>query len=316
MQRFPITLTQLTYFVECAKTLNMTLASQQLLVAQSAVSTAITHLERALGAALFIRKHSKGLVLTPAGERLLRDTGQIFGLLSDAIEAVRADQIEVRGTIRIACFATLAPFLLPQLITRLQDRHPDLAIEVVEGDYAENLEALQAGRVELAVGYNLTDSEGVRSEIVGTVRPYVILHPGHRLAGRAKVRLAQLADDPLVLLDLPGSSQYFLGLLLQAGVTPRLKYRSSSYETVRSMVSAGHGFSILNQRPRIAQTYSGDRAVAVEIADRVRSLDVVVTSLVQVVPSARARAVSGAIREIVAESSGTAGEQAGYLREK
>ncbi|MFT4221057.1 MAG: LysR family transcriptional regulator [Microbacterium sp.] len=303
MQRFPVTLTQLTYFVECAKTLNMTVASQQLLVAQSAVSTAITHLERALGASLFIRKHSKGLVLTPAGERLLRDTGQVFGLLSDAIEAVRADQLEVRGTIRIACFATLAPFLLPQLLTRLQARHPELVVDVVEGDHAENLDALQAGRVELAVGYNLTDTDGVRSEIVGSVRPYVIVHSGHRLAGRPKVRLAQLADEPLVLLDLPGSSQYLLGLLLQAGVTPRLKYRSSSYETVRSLVSAGHGFSILNQRPRIAQTYSGDHAVAVEIADRVRSLDVVVASLAQVSPSARARAVAAVIRELIAHSA-------------
>ncbi len=300
-QRFPLTLTQLVYFAECAKTLNMTAASQELHVAQSAVSTAITQLERALGAPLFIRQHSKGLVLTPAGETLLRHSHQLFDHLNDTIETIRAEQSDIRGSITVACFNTLAPFLLPQLISTLQQRYPELEIEVTEGDHEESLAALRGGRAELAITYNLTDADGIDRAIVGEFRPHVIVHTEHRLASRKRIALADVADDPFVLLDLPSSSAYFQGILLQAGIMPKIKYRSSSYETVRSMVAAGLGYSILNQRPRIEQTYTGASTVAIEITDPVASLSVAVSTLAQSRRSARARAVEAAIRELLAD---------------
>lgn len=298
-QRFSITLTQLNYFAECAKTLNMTAASQQLHVAQSAVSTAISHLERSLGATLFIRQHSKGLILTAAGESLLHDTHRVFGLLTDTIESIQSEQDEIRGSITVACFNTLTPFLLPQLLALLQDRHPDLTVDVLEGNYEENLAALRGGRAEIAIGYDLTTPEGIDAEIIAAISPHVILHTEHPLAGRSEVALAELADDPLVLLDLPDSSDYFLRLLADAGITPRIKYRTKNYEAVRSLVAMGYGFSILNQRPRIRETYTGERTVIVEISDAVRSLNVTVSSLAQVERTARARAVAAAVRELV-----------------
>lgn len=299
VQRFSITLTQLSYFAECAKTLNMTLASQELHVAQSAVSTAISHLEKSLGAALFIRQHSKGLILTKAGESLLRDTQRIFGLLTDAIEDIRADQDQVRGSITIACFNTLAPFIQPQLLNLLQRKHPELAVDILEGDYEDCIAALRGGRAEVAVMYNLTNPDGIEHEVLGQVRPHVILHADHPLAGRSEIALAELADEPLVLLDLPDSNDYFLGMLRQQGLTPNIKYRTSSYETVRSLVATGLGFSLLNQRPLIDQTYSGNRTAIVEISDQVPSLGVSASTLAQVDRSARANAVAEAVREIV-----------------
>ncbi|WP_053385092.1 LysR substrate-binding domain-containing protein [Leucobacter celer] len=300
-QRFPLTLTQLVYFAECAKTLNMTAASQELHVAQSAVSTAITQLERALGAPLFIRQHSKGLVLTPAGETLLRHSHQLFDHLNDTLETIRAEQSDIRGSITVACFNTLAPFLLPQLISTLQQRYPELEIEVTEGDHEESLAALRGGRAELAITYNLTDADGIDRAIVGEFRPHVIVHTEHRLASRKRIALADVADDPFVLLDPPSSSAYFQGILLQAGIMPKIKYRSSSYETVRSMVAAGLGYSILNQRPRIEQTYTGASTVAIEITDPVASLSVAVSTLAQSRRSARARAVEAVVRELLTD---------------
>lgn len=300
-QRFSITLTQLSYFAECAKTLNMTLASQELHVAQSAVSTAISHLERSLGAALFIRQHSKGLILTPAGESLMRDTQRLFGMLSDTIDTVRADQDEVRGSITIACFSTLSPFILPALAAKLEEHHPNLTLEFLEGDTESSLAALRGGRAELAVHYDLAGGDDIAGEVIGEIRAHVLVPTSHPLAGAGRVRLAQLADDPFVLLDLPDSNDYFLSILRQAGISPRLKHRTSSYETVRSMVASGLGFSILNLRPQIAETYSGNRIAALEIEDDVRGLRFVVSSLSQVARSARARTVAATIREIIEE---------------
>ncbi|MFT4231156.1 MAG: LysR family transcriptional regulator [Leucobacter sp.] len=300
-QRFSVTLTQLSYFAECAKTLNMTLASQELHVAQSAVSTAISHLERALGASLFIRQRARGLILTPAGEQLLHDTHRVFGLLADSIDSIRADGDEVRGSITVACFKTLAPFLLPLLIARLHDRHPELSAEFVEGDNEETLAALRSGRAEIAVNYRFGDAEGISSEHAGDVRPHVVLPAGHPLAERQDIALAELAGEPLVLLDLPDSSGYFLDILRGAGVAPQVKHRTSSYETVRSMVAMGLGYSILNQRPRIPGTYTGDAVATVAIRDETPALEIVVSSLAQVHRSARARAVADLVREIIAE---------------
>lgn len=303
VHRFSITLTQLTYFAECAKTLNMTTASQELHIAQSAVSTAINQLEKALGAPLFIRQHSKGLVLTPAGESLLHETRQIFGLITDAVETIQAGQTEIRGTIVLACFKTFAPFLLPQLLGRLQAAHPELTVDVVEGDHEECLAALRSGRAEIALNYDLTDSDGIDDELVGEVRPHIIVGTGHPLASRTAVALSELADDPLVLLDLPDSRDYFLNILRAAGITPRVKHRSSSYETVRSMVAMGLGYSILNQRPRIQETYTGERTAILEISDPAPSLHVVASTLAKAGSTAKARAVTDMAREILAEAT-------------
>ena len=298
-QRFTITLTQLHYFAECAKTLNMTAASQELHIAQSAISTAISHLERSLGAALFIRHHSKGLTLTSAGESLLRDTQRLFSLLSESIESIQTEQREVRGAITIACFTTLAPFLLPPLISVLRAGHPDLELEIIEGDHEDNLAALRSGRAELAINYDLTSEDDIDHETVGEARPHVILPRGHRLADRDAIALRELAGEPLVLLDLPDSREYFVEILRTAGLSPTVNYRSSSYETVRSMVATGLGFSILNQRPRINETYSGRATRVLSITDDVRPLGITVSSLAQVRPSARARAVAEAVRHVV-----------------
>ena len=301
VQRFAITLTQLTYFAECAKTLNMTAASQELHVAQSAVSTAISHLEKSLGASLFIRQHAKGLILTPAGEQLLRDTQRLFGMLSESIDTIRADHDEVRGSIGVACFKTLTPFLLPPLINKLQQRHPELEVEYFEGDYEETLAALRSGRAEIAVSYRFANADGIDSALVGEVPAHVVLPAHHPLAGRDAIALAELAEEPLVLLDLPDSRDYFLDILRRAGLTPTPKYRTSSYETVRSMVAMGLGYSILNQRPAITDSYTGGSLATVDISDELPPLEITVSSLSQVNTSARARAVAAAVRELIAE---------------
>lgn len=301
-QRFPLTLTQLSYFAACAKTLNMTAASQELHVAQSAVSTAVSQLERALGTTLFIRQHSKGLILTAAGDSLLRDTHRLFGLLSETIDTIQSDRDSVSGEITIASFHTLTPFLIPPLLQRLQQRHPELAVSVREGDYEQNLADLRGGRAEVAITYELRRVDGISQRVVGRATPYAVLHTDHPLAGRASVALSELSSEPFVLLDLPDSNEYFLSLLEDAGVSPEIKYRTKNYEAVRSFVAMGLGFSILNQRPHTEETYTGSRVATVEINGEVRSLDVTVATLAQVEPTARARAVSAALSELLAEA--------------
>lgn len=82
-------------------------------------------------------------------------------------------------------------------------------------------------------------------EAVGEASPYCILPSGHRLAGAEKIDLAELAEEPMILLDLPMSREYFQSLFDVHGIVPKIAHRTTSAEVVRSMVAHGLGYSIL-----------------------------------------------------------------------
>ena len=115
------------------------------------------------------------------------------------------------------------------------------------------------------------------------------------------IRLTELTDEPMVLLDLPDSRDYFESMLVNAGVTPNIRYRSASYETVRGLVARGHGFSILNQLPAHGETYDGGTVSAVAIRDEVPGLPIVLARLQSVRATARVLAVAAAARAIFAD---------------
>lgn len=303
-----VTTAQLAYFAEAADHLSMTRAAENLLVAQSAVSSSIAQLERAVGVQLFIRKPAKGLILTAAGERLHHEARSLLTRLEEALESARGQETEVRGALVLACFVTLMPFYIPGLLSHLRSHHPDLRVEVIETDLDGMLDALRSGRAQLGLGYDFGFDSSVDTYEVTRAQPHVILPVAHRLAGQPSIALKQLRDEPMVLLDLPVSRDYFLGMLRVAEVEPEVRYRSGNYETVRSLVAQGHGFSILNQRPVSAMTYDGGSVVALPIQDDAPSLPVVIVSLNGVRPTARSRAVSDGIRSLgVATGARTGG---------
>ena len=302
MRRRPdVTLTQLRYFVKAATYSSMTKAADELHIAQSAVSAAISQLEQQLGTQLFIRQRARGLALTAAGEEMLRDTRALLAHLDEVLDAAGGHVDQVRGTVRLACFVTLTPFVLPRLLSDLGARHPDLEVEVTETSAEAMRTVLRNGTAELALTYDLALGPGVDTEHLGVAAPYVALPPEHRLAGRKAIRLTELTDEPMVLLDLPDSRDYFESMLVNAGVTPNIRYRSASYETVRGLVARGHGFSILNQLPAHGETYDGGTVSAVAIRDEVPGLPIVLARLQSVRATARVLAVAAAARAIFAD---------------
>src|SRR5690625_3126961 len=123
-----VTLAQLRYFVEAASMLSMTKAAEELRVAQSAVSAAVAQLERQVGTPLFIRQHARGLVLTAAGEEMLRDVRGLLAHVGEVLDAARGRGDEVRGRIKLACMITLVPFVLPDLLAELGRNSPQLDV--------------------------------------------------------------------------------------------------------------------------------------------------------------------------------------------
>ncbi|MEU6609133.1 LysR family transcriptional regulator [Streptomyces shenzhenensis] len=294
------TLVQLRYFVTAAECGSMTAASEKLRIAQSAVSSAITNLEHELRVQLFIRHRARGLTLTSAGERLQHQARELLARARDVEAEARGSGGSLAGPVSVGCFVTLAPYYLPALFAACSEQHPGIELNVVEAEAEQLIHALQTGKIDFALTYDLgmAANPEVRREIIAQAPAYVIVPEKHRLADRASVELAELAAEPMVLLDLPYSRDYFRALVAATGVAPDIRYRTQSYETVRSLVAQGLGYSVLNQRPVTSQTYAGGDVVSLELSEDHPPLDVTIALVDGIRQTLRAQAVVELLRGI------------------
>ncbi|WP_055483357.1 LysR substrate-binding domain-containing protein [Sphaerimonospora mesophila] len=281
------TLVQLRYFVTAAELGSMTAASRELMVAQSAISAAIAQVERELGVQLLIRHHARGLSLTRSGERFLVEAREFLSHAAALAQSARGLAGSLTGELSVGCLTALAPFYLSRLLREFAGRFPGVRVTVIEGEISAMEAALLDGRCEAALVYATDLALDLDLRLLTQARPHALLPPGHRLAEAEAVSLADLAGEPMILLDLPRSRDYFRTLYASE---PRVRFRTSSFETARSLVAGGHGYSILTQQAATDQTYDGGRVVSVPISDEVPPLDVVLASVRGVRPTARAAA--------------------------
>lgn len=284
------TLVQLRYFAATARLGSMTKAARELLVSQSAVSTAVAQLEKELGVQLLLRHHARGLTLTAVGEDFYRGVQAFLAHSIQLAESAQEAGRILQGRLTVGCFSTLGPIELPQILNRLEDEYPKIDVTILEAEHGALKAALRAGQCELALLYSYDLDDDIETATVGFAPPYVLVSPSHRLARRRSVRLAELATEPMVLLDLPHSRDYLRSVLTSVGITPDVRYRNAGFESVRTMVALGRGYTILNQRPAHDLTYDGRRVVPLKIADEVAPLEVVVSWMKGVRLTARARA--------------------------
>jgi DNA-binding transcriptional LysR family regulator len=97
--------------------------------------------------------------------------------------------------------------------------------------------------------------------------PFVVVSSNHPSAGLKKVSLRTFSKEPFILLDLPHSREYFLGLFSGCGIEPRVSFRSRSYEFIRGLVGNGQGFTIHNAVPRTRMTSDGSSIAVLPIVE-------------------------------------------------
>ncbi len=267
------TLRQLAYFVAAADHGSMTAAGRAVHVSQSAISLAVGDLERELGAQLFVRAH--GLSLTPAGHRIIAGARELLAGAAALADDARELGDALTGDLTVACYDTIAPFLMPQLVAGFAVKEPDVRLDVREGDMAELHELVRSGGSELMICYDLDLGRDIAATPLLATRPYVLLPADHPLTERDEIPLGELAGQPLVLLDQPQPAAYFLGLFAAAGLTARIAHRTSSFEMVRSLVARSLGCSLLIQRPALDVSYEGLPLACRPLADPARTLTIV-----------------------------------------
>ncbi|MCB8876831.1 LysR family transcriptional regulator [Acidisoma silvae] len=268
------TLRQLQYFVAAAEAGSITLGSAKIAISQASISAAITLLEREFGVQMFVRHHAQGLSLTAAGRRLLVEAKLLLSQ-ADSLYAVASETTQhVRGQLTVGCMITMAPMIMPELAHSFMSQNPEARITQVEAGLASLLDALQRAEIDIALTYDLQIPPPISFVPLARLPPYVMVSDGHRLAGEGAVSLGQLAHEPLILLDLPISRDYFLGLFAKENLEPRIYYSSAQQDVVRTMVANGYGYTLANVRPRSDIALDGRRLIRLRLKGKHRPMTV------------------------------------------
>lgn len=275
------TLKQLRYFVLTAELKSVTAASSKANISQPSISSAIAELESILDARLFLRHHAKGLSLTAVGHQVFEEAKRLLAQ-ADRFTQVSTEVVKgLSGTIQLGCLITLAPLVMPPLMKTVQANYPKLSVGCMELDVEALLKGVRAGAFEGAISYNLNLDNDVSFRGVRSFPPYVLLSRQHPLTRNTRIKLQSLADEPMILLDLPYTRDYFRSIFESAGFAPNIVYRTTSPQMVRSMVASGMGYSILNARPswRHSSDEHAHAYATVELSELLPSLTMGLVSL-------------------------------------
>ena len=296
------TFRQLEYFIAAGETGSITLASERINISQPSISTAIAHLERELGVQLFVRHHAQGLSLTPAGRSLLREAKRVIEQ-ADALYPVASEATgQLRGQLTVGCLVTLAPMVMPELSHSFTAAFPSAQIRHVENNQERLLEGLRRAEIDIAITYDLQIPDGIDFIPLASLPAHVLVGEAHPFAQQTAVSLQELASQPLVLLDLPLSREYFLALFLKEGLEPTIVMRSAYQEVVRTMVANGYGYTLANVRPRSDLALDGRRVVRVRLAGEHRPMRIGIATLAQLTKSRLIAAFEAHCRAFVSDS--------------
>jgi len=243
------TLRQLEYLVSVGDHGSISRASDAISVSSPSISAAISQLENDLGVPLFLRKHSQGLSLTPGGRKVYEAARQLLCDANGLHDLARDITGRIRGPFNIGCFLTFAQLLLPQLRRSFERSHPEVRIRQFERDQRVLLDMLQRGDIDVALTYDLELPQDVTFRPLMWLPPLVVIAEDHPLAGAREITPEMLATEPMVLLDLPMSRDYFLSLFQKAGLRPNIAERTADMCVMRSLVGNGYGYALVNVRP-------------------------------------------------------------------
>lgn len=246
-----MTLTELKYIVAVARERHFGRAAESCFVSQPTLSVAIRKLEEELGVVLFERGGNE-IGITPIGERIIVQAQKVLEESANLKEIARQGHDPLSGPLRLGVIYTVGPYLLPRLMPLLIERVPQMPLLLQENFTHRLLELLRQGELDCAImALPLADS-GLTVEPLYD-EPFVVAVPRHHpWAERESVTADELKEQTMLLL---GSGHCFRDQVLE--VCPELArfsptsdgmqrtFEGSSLETIRHMVAAGIGITVL-----------------------------------------------------------------------
>ncbi|SMF56600.1 DNA-binding transcriptional regulator, LysR family [Tistlia consotensis] len=268
-------LKQIRYFVAAADTGQVSQAAVDLNVSQSAVTAAIKQLEADLQTRLFDR-HSNGVTLSYQGHRFLQHARNILSAVDEAARASQDARSDVAGSLLLGVTYTVAGYFLPSPLNRFQRSFPGVEVALREAPRSEIEQALIAGDLDLAVVLtsNLENVEHLVSETLIRSRRHLWLPLDHPLLHAERITLKEVAAEPYIMLTVDEAAHTAQRYWELTPHRPRVTFRTSSVEAVRSMVAGGMGVTVLSDMVYRPWSLEGQRIETRGLEDHVPSMDV------------------------------------------
>jgi DNA-binding transcriptional LysR family regulator len=264
----PFSLSLLRVFVAVAHRQSFTRAAQQLGLTQPAVSKSVRELERQAGTPL-VERIPSGVRLTEAGAVLLGHARVILAEERAADDAMQLLRGVGRGVLRIGASPTIATYLLPSLLQAFSTRHPAIELHLHTAQSRAVAGALLAREVDLGFA-EAPVADDPRLEVTWwrDDELVVVAAPSHALAPQAPIEFRALADELVVLREAgSGSRKTVLDELRARDVVPRRTMDADSVESIKRIVAAGLGVSLIS-RAAIEDMLALRRLVVLETTDR------------------------------------------------
>ncbi|MFT4179493.1 MAG: DNA-binding transcriptional regulator OxyR [Thermomonas sp.] len=238
-------LRDLNYLVALADLRHFGKAADACFVSQPTLSTQIRKLEEELGVTLIERAPRK-VMLTAAGQDMVQRARRIVAEVEQMKEAARRSKDPESGTLRLGVFPTLAPYLLPHVVPDLRERFPQLVLLLVEEKSDVLLQRLREGKLDAALLALPVHDEQLHAQFLFE-EPFVLAAPQHHeLAKKKQLDMDQLSDETLLLLeDGHCLRDQALDVCRLSGAQEKAGFRATSLETLRQMVAAGVGVTLL-----------------------------------------------------------------------
>ena len=270
-----VSLRHLRYFVAAADTGQVSRAAVELNVSQSAVTGAIRQIEARIGARLFDR-HATGVTLTLEGSRFLQHARNIVASVNEALRIPTSASANIGGQVRIGVTYTVAGYFLPQHLARFARSYPHVAVEMREAARPAIEADLLAGRVDVAVllTSNLVNEREVAHETLIRSRRRLWLPIDHPMIRMSEIRFEHVAEEPYVMLTVDEAEETADRYWQRTRYRPKVIFRTSSVEAVRSMVANGTGLTILSDMVYRPWSLEGQRIETRTLDDVVPSMDV------------------------------------------
>ncbi|MEJ2760567.1 MAG: hydrogen peroxide-inducible genes activator [Gammaproteobacteria bacterium] len=246
-----MTLTELRYIVAVAKELHFGHAAAACFVSQPTLSVAVKKLEDELGVVIFER-HQHEVTVTPLGEQIVRQAQQVLEQAKTIKLIAEEGKDPLKGKVRLGVIYTIGPYLLPKLIPLLTRRAPDLSL-IIDEDFTANLaDKLRQGDLDVIIVSTPFEVQGIVTEVLYK-EPFMVALPRHHpLAKKKSIKADDLVNETLLLLK---TGNCFRDQVME--VCPACKsdtfskdkiqktLEGSSLETIRQMVAAGSGVTVL-----------------------------------------------------------------------
>lgn len=242
-------LRDLHYLIAVADLRSFVQAAERCFISQPTLSMQIKKMEDTLGVQIFERTNKKVLP-TELGEKIIASARRILKEVDNIKELAETAQDPMAGNLRLGAFPTLSTYIFPQLVPLITQTMPRIRLILVEEKTDALLHQLRTGQMDAALLAMPVLDDFLETETLFNDEFFLAVAAAHPLAGKGRIRQADLAGQQLLLLD---EGHCLRGHALQIchanQAEEQQDVRATGLETLRQMVRAGTGITFM---PRIA----------------------------------------------------------------